>query len=543
MAQEIQIIKPEQWLPVNIKRLAFTLAAVVFIAALAIANSYERLIAPLRPTVNTEGKLGLSKFESNFDFLSAVKLGTGISEVKVDAVEKIEEVVPEKHTINRKGDELLVSGDQIIRITSNKVSGYLLGAQTPSWTLELTDGAISSSRMMGEELVVATSYHLPENVTCPIPIYTTNSVTTSRKCTDILSNGSGGNTLYSVVSVNTKGQIIGSASVLGGSNDSEIYLSDNSFYFTQNVRSENTDALYGFLSERAVSFLPAEIITKVQKLENYDIGSEAKIVELETLLRDYYDSLPGASKEEFYLRYSSELSSYLAETGSLLGRTEISEFGPDLGFSNTISINGYTPKSSAYAHNGSLFVLTVSTNTQGYSGKSSLYKLENGEYMKLILEYLPRSLSFGGGWMFAMRDDVLASVELSTLAYTETNMAGEFIILPSDDSFLTVRPVGGVVVIESAGRLAGQNKVELSESWGQFKENISAFAYNSSKAFISGNNDYIISSEGPKIEETLDTLSSSSSYLSDNHLYTLGERLYIINLQDGTTVSETDVLY
>jgi hypothetical protein len=540
---ETQVIKATQELPRGTKKFALVLAIIIFVGAIVVASSYEKLIAPLTQSPEKKRSLELTQFDTNLNFLSYIELSSNLNEVPMGSIDTTERIVPEKHALERSSDELIVHQNLILQVTPSKIIARDFSG-SKVWDLQVEGGAITRTKIIENTLYIGATNQLPDNPVCPIPIFRANLITVSKNCGEIFMNSDAiARKLYSIISVDAStGAVEKNVTVLGGNEDTKIHLGEDNFYFLQNVKTQNASVLYNFLTQHATTFLPAEVITKIQKLESYDISDAARIVELEKYIKDYYNSLPGANQEEFFNKYSSELSKYLNESAAFLGNTLVSEFSTDLALKNTTVIDGYAVENTHDA-NGSLFVLTSTTDgPTEHLTSSTLYKIGDGAITKLTLNYFPDLISFGGGWGHTSKDDVISAINLESFTQMETDIEGEYDIYPLDDTFVVVSPQGSTTSAVLYGDT--ESSIELPSAWSQIRNNLSSSSYSSDTLYISGaSSGYLVSNNPFTLSQVVSLENATSSYMSGNSLYIWAGSLYIIDKEDGTVTEDVNVLY
>ena len=91
-------------------------------------------------------------------------------------------------------------------------------------------------------------------------------------------------TVYTVSKINlADGAIEKNVSFVGSSSDSTVYMSENSLYLTYYYSGDITQIMYSFVSQNTDMY-PQYVLDKLAKLQSYDISTQAKMLEVTTLL-------------------------------------------------------------------------------------------------------------------------------------------------------------------------------------------------------------------------------------------------------------------
>ena len=91
-------------------------------------------------------------------------------------------------------------------------------------------------------------------------------------------------TVYTVSKINlADGAIEKNVSFVGSSSDSTIYMSENTLYLTYYYSGDITKIMYSFVSQNTDMY-PQYVLDKLAKLQSYDISTQAKMLEVTTLL-------------------------------------------------------------------------------------------------------------------------------------------------------------------------------------------------------------------------------------------------------------------
>lgn len=210
---------------------------------------------------------------------------------------------------------LLLEDDILMIFTYEGIMAYNVAdpaVPVESWTLKYEDdNQYTAARLYGNKLYLITNTYVNQYSSCPIEPYMIGEEKMIVPCGDIYRPGSvvAVDTTYNIGILDIKdGSMLDSVSFVGSSSDSEVYMSVNSIYISYFSSVDFLDVLLG-LFESSADLFPAEIVNKLKKVALYDISSEAKMVELESVMNKFMASLD--SDEE--LRIENEMENRMEE--------------------------------------------------------------------------------------------------------------------------------------------------------------------------------------------------------------------------------------
>ncbi len=232
--------------------------------------------------------------------------------------------------INDAGDLLLYEKNLAI-ISSTRVSGYdVTDTKNPTskWYYDLPENSqIETSRLLNGKLYLVSRNYIGQDSPCPIPLFMKNAENVATiKCTDIYRPVEIANTktVYTVAVLNpATGQVERKVSLLGSPETTAIYMSKDNLYLTYVNQPETVSYMYGFLKSSASDLVGQTVLTRVQKLMNYDLSLAAKNTELGFILDEVRFGLTGDARLKFDNEMTNRLNKYNEKNKRLLTSTSI----------------------------------------------------------------------------------------------------------------------------------------------------------------------------------------------------------------------------
>jgi len=222
--------------------------------------------------------------------------------------------------VEKTGDLLLIK-DILVVLSDNKIIyGYDVSdpsSPTEKWKLELEDNNhLVSARLYNGEIYFVTRIRINNNKPCPIVPFSSGNSQISINCAEIYhpTTNIPVDVTYSAFVLNpNSGKIDKSVSFIGSSGTSVIFMSKNALYATFSYYGDMTDFLYNFFKEKGQDLLPALLIDKLEKLRDYDISAQAKMVEFESILEQHMSSLSNDERLRMENEFSNRMEDYYQE--------------------------------------------------------------------------------------------------------------------------------------------------------------------------------------------------------------------------------------
>ncbi|MDD5146760.1 MAG: beta-propeller domain-containing protein [Candidatus Pacebacteria bacterium] len=247
--------------------------------------------------------------------MSSVEGGSAIMPPKnYDGAIKIIKALPATELsvigkIDQQG-EMLLSGNNLVVFSGEKIVGYDVSdpknpTQKWSFKLDYRDYLITS-RLKDGKLYLVLRNDVNQAKPCPLKPIILENGTFEIKCQDIYHPTASVpiDSTFTVLMVDpSTGQIANSISFVGSSGQSVIYMSGDNLYLTYSYNDDLIKFYYNFLSAKAHDIVPLWMLTKLQKLMDYDLSFEAKMTEFSMIMNNFQNSL----NEDEQLKVSNEL--------------------------------------------------------------------------------------------------------------------------------------------------------------------------------------------------------------------------------------------
>ncbi|MFC1711340.1 beta-propeller domain-containing protein [Patescibacteria group bacterium] len=242
----------------------------------------------------------------------------------------------EKTSIDKAGELLLVD-DVLVIFTNDKIYGYdVSDPQNPSqkWTIELKNrNYLASSRLYQDKLYLIVGSRVNRGSPCPIVPFIAGGREISVRCTDIYYPRPtvSVDVTFTAMKVDvSSGDVDKTISFIGSSSNSLTYMSKDSLYVTYSFFEDMVTFMLNFYSENK-DLISLEALEKIEKLSAYDISSNAKMVELQTIIEEYQSSLDDDERLKMENEMNNRMQDYTKEHKRELEQTglvkiDISDF-------------------------------------------------------------------------------------------------------------------------------------------------------------------------------------------------------------------------
>jgi inhibitor of cysteine peptidase len=255
---------------------------------------------------NAEAPLVLEDFDLDGDF----------EEIKFENKRKtniINAWPPSDLELNSEIDlsgELLLVEDTLVVFSGKDITAYdVSDSKNPNkkWNIKLDDNTyLNTSRLYNDKIYLITQTRINNYNPCPISPLLREGEAMIVPCTDIYYPVSPGqvNSTFTAISLDVdSGEFEKEISFVGDQNTSNVYMSKEAMYIAYEQNLDMFDFMFDFVSTEMKDLLPSDLQTKLNKLSTYDISSNSKLNELQTILNDWQGSL---DKDEM-LRIETEM--------------------------------------------------------------------------------------------------------------------------------------------------------------------------------------------------------------------------------------------
>ena len=236
-------------------------------------------------------------------------------------------------SIDKTGN-LLLQDNNLIVFSGQDIYGYDVSdskAPEKKWDIKLSDNNyLVSVRLYKDKIYLITKNRIDIYHPCPIRPLTVDGISLEIKCADIyhpIYPVSVDVTFTAMVLNPESGKVEENISFVGSSGSSIVYMSENAIYSTYSYQESMIKFFAGFLKETAQDLFPGHIIAKIEKLEEYDISEQTKIMEFSIILEKHMASLDKDERLRIENEMENRMSDYYKEHKRDLEKTGIIKIG------------------------------------------------------------------------------------------------------------------------------------------------------------------------------------------------------------------------
>jgi uncharacterized secreted protein with C-terminal beta-propeller domain len=190
-------------------------------------------------------------------------------------------------------DDLLLREDTLITIGETGIRGYDVtdpGAPEQRWQKDV-NGTVETARMYDGSIYLVVREAIDRQQPCPVrPFGRGDSII---PCTSIYHprSPSAVDVTYSVLRMGTDGAVEDATSFLGSRQDTVVYMSENGLYLTYGTEEPRSSIMLEFFRSEGSDLLDERAREQLQRLSEYDLSEQARLVEVNTILQAYRDRL------------------------------------------------------------------------------------------------------------------------------------------------------------------------------------------------------------------------------------------------------------
>ena len=204
-----------------------------------------------------------------------------------------------ENNIDKSGEMLLVKNKKILAIIgSAEINGYdLSDPKNPKnkWTLKFEDNNyLLTSRLFNDKIYLVMKQSIRRTDPCPLKLFSLGGMPITIECFDIYHpvRPVPVDSSFSAIVLNPEtGAIENKISFIGSSSDSVVYMSKNNLYITYFYQEGYFRIFADALENKMKDLFPSDVIQSIVRLKDYNISENAKLVEIETILERYNNSL------------------------------------------------------------------------------------------------------------------------------------------------------------------------------------------------------------------------------------------------------------
>jgi Secreted protein containing C-terminal beta-propeller domain distantly related to WD-40 repeats len=270
-------------------------------------------------------------------------------------------------TIQKSGD-LLLSGNILAVFGNGGVIGYnVSNPKNPAeiWNIKPEGNtSIIGSRLRDGKIYMVTKTVIGTTDTCPIKPLMIGGAGVTIPCGAIYhpERVLPADATFSVFVIDTAtGLVENKTSFAGLGGYSVIYVSAENIFVTYPAYESEFTIQAGLIKENMKDMVGASLIEQIAKLEGYDISSDAKIVELNTILNNYKNGLSSDDRLKFTSEMQNRLTNYRKSQLRNFDKTIVAKIGlGDLKFYASGAVPGQPLNQfSLDEYNGNLRIATT----------------------------------------------------------------------------------------------------------------------------------------------------------------------------------------
>ena len=276
--------------------------------------------------------------------------------------------------------QLLRSGDTLVVMEEDKLVGHDVSDPADPeevWTQELADEVVTA-RLTDGTMYLVTRSAVSLSDPCPVePLGGAASVA----CTDIYrpSGQVPVDATYTALALDpTSGDVRETATFVGTSDTTAVYMSNRSLYVTYSEGTRRAELRLDFLLTEQSDRLPDRTLDRLRTLRGYNISAEAKAVETRRILRDWARTLGDDERQRVRSNIENDFRSYLAAHQRDLVRTGIVRVSTDdLSVESVGTVPGRPlDQFSLSEHDGTLRITTTVPSAGSAESGNDLYTLD-----------------------------------------------------------------------------------------------------------------------------------------------------------------------
>ena len=282
-----------------------------------------------------------------------------------------------KEKLNYSG-ELLLSQENIVVFGTDGIKAFSKSDYEQKWSLKYNSSSLIDARMYKNKLYVVLQknfyYFYAEKQGCflsPIEGVNVECVDVYYPRTNILLE-----TSYFVLRINPEtGEIEDKITFLAPSDYStKIYMSENNLFVTIHYQKTYYEITKGFIFENK-DYFGEDFISKLEKLDSYEISENSKMNELSMLIQSYMTYLG----EDESLQLQNLMNDYIEKHKKDIYRTRIAKIGiEDLDFKATTDVSGRVLNQFSMDEYQNYFRIAVTIGeTWSSNSENALYILDN----------------------------------------------------------------------------------------------------------------------------------------------------------------------
>jgi len=278
---------------------------------------------------------------------------------------------------------MVLSGDTLVVIEEEQLLGYDVSDPAEPeerWTQPLNSSVVTA-RLYDGQFYLVTRERVSQSEPCPIePMGGEAAIS----CTEVYhpSGPAPVDATYSAMAIDpATGEVGSTTSFVGTSDNTAVYMSENALYVTYTQTADRGQLRIDFLLDTQSDRLPAWVTDRLQEIRGYNISSEAKRMEANRVLHQWYRNLDDNQREVLQENVRNDYRDYLADRQRDLVRTGVVQVDVgdgDLSVENVGEVPGRPLNQfSLDEHDGTFRITTTIPGVRGQDSRNDLYVLDS----------------------------------------------------------------------------------------------------------------------------------------------------------------------
>jgi inhibitor of cysteine peptidase len=210
---------------------------------------------------------------------------------------------------------LLLSGTTLAVLGGGKIAAYNVSdpkKPTVLWKQTLDSQELMTARLTNGKMYIVTRNYVGGGTPCPIPLFAGEGGY-KIPCTAIYHpmKPISVDSTFTISQINLEdGKVQTTASFVGASGQSVVYVSPTAAYITYTDEGDLLDFYINFLIGSARDIVPASLINRLGEIKSYNISQGSKVSEMQLAIQNYQNSLSNDDKVKLETELQNRLQDY-----------------------------------------------------------------------------------------------------------------------------------------------------------------------------------------------------------------------------------------
>ncbi|MBI2577663.1 MAG: beta-propeller domain-containing protein [Candidatus Wildermuthbacteria bacterium] len=230
--------------------------------------------------------------------------------------------------------QLLLHNNTLVVFSGQEIKGYNVenpASPKDKWEMKLENNAwVVQSRLKDGKIYLVASQYVSQSDPCPIRPLSVRGEMVIVPCKDIYYPTApfGADIAFTAFVVDaSSGKVEKNISFVGSSQSSNVYMSNDALYVTHSRNENPIGFAIDFIATEAKDLFPAQLRSRLEKLQGYDISQQAKLAEIQVLLQDHFNSLDKDERLRIENELSNRIGDYYKKNQRKLEKTGIVKIG------------------------------------------------------------------------------------------------------------------------------------------------------------------------------------------------------------------------